>query len=411
MAQHRRVSFAAWLAAAALGTSSVGASSVWAQGEQCGSNPRLGVLEDAGTGTAAYPAKGFRGKVIIAMDACDRGRIEAASEAGALALVPATLNAGRHYIHANYDLEVCSLPNASDLPGARFRLKFTANDPAANLAYVTTLARDTEKPTLTTTSVPRKGTKVSAGDRIRVRMEASEEYVEGTRTGWQTGIKRIQLRDESRGEDVVPHFEDAGPAKPCGQKMWKQWIEVTYTVRPNPPPVIRLVATAWDHGGNKDTDVGEFPTADWYGTFEMESAGRYRTRAEIKLDRDDRGNLTGTMVGEQWVDYSWNGGKCFQRTIRPNRFRVSLVGAYTEGRSFKVFIKEIEESRLQEERGCEGSASVRMEFSFKTHIWGAEALLGTPSPLGEGQVRADGTRYYKFEHPPTTAAVTLRPAR
>lgn len=271
------------------------------------------------------------------------------------------------------------------------------------------VARDQEFPKLDVVWDPPPGKKVGPGTKIMARAAASDDW-----NLWQSGVRRIDMNVLPESSNQSFGFQEWPPhPRTCENMPPTRRLEGVYTVPPSPPPVVRLRVRAVDHAGhaNPYRHIAEYPTGDWAGTFQMESAGRLFTRADIVLNHDGRGNLTGTMVGQQRIDYTWNGGRCFQRTIRPNRFRVSLVGTYTEGRAFKVFIKEVEESKLREERGCAGSGSVQMEFGFKTHIWGAEALLGTPSPLGEGEVRADGTRYYKFEHPPTTATVTLRPAR
>ena len=194
-------------------------------------------------------------------------------------------------------------------------------------------------------------------------------------------------------------------------------LVLTYTVPRNPPPVIRLVAVTEDHVGLSDHDTGEFPIGDWHGTFRSVTftVGRdvYRTEADIVLNHDGRGNLTGTMVGQQ-VAVAYSTGNCSLRTVQPNRFRVALVGAYTEGRAFKVFIKEVEETKLKSEMRC-SSGGTQYEHTFKIAIWGHEAFLGTPSALGEGEVLADGTRQYKFEHETggagTRTTATLKPAR
>lgn len=325
-----------------------------------------------------------------------------------------------------YTFSPCDLYQGSDLPGATFNLRYVNFNPAADTDVRFTLGPDKEKPTLKTTSQPPKGTKVKPDDRIVVRMEASEEYGDA-RKGWQSGVKKIQLRDESLNRDVVPHFEDSGPPRPCGQKIWKQWLEVTYTVPPNPPPVIKLRSTAWDHAGNKDEDVGEFPTGDFYGTFTATTIAlgqdRFRTRADIVLNHDRRGNLTGTMAGQlEYVAHSTP--NCSFRMVQPNRFRVSLVGSLTEGSSpaegptLKVFIGEIEETALTAQAMCGGGGGPIGPlggWKFKNAAWTPEAFLGTQSPLGEGEALADGTREYKFAHMTsdggTRWTVTLRRAR
>jgi hypothetical protein len=105
-------------------------------------------------------------------------------------------------------IEPCRLPGGSDLPGARFEATFTSRT-AANTLIMITLSPVTEKPTLKTTSTPPKGTKVKPGDTIKIRMEASEEY-NHPRLGWQTGVKKIQLRAQrvaSGAARVIPARE------------------------------------------------------------------------------------------------------------------------------------------------------------------------------------------------------------
>jgi hypothetical protein len=70
------------------------------------------------------------------------------------------------------------------------------------------------------------------------------------------------FRSQFTNQDVPPHYESSGPMRPCAQKPWELWLDVTYTVPPNPPPVIRLAARASDFAGNVDFDVGQFPTGD-----------------------------------------------------------------------------------------------------------------------------------------------------
>lgn len=166
----------------------------------------------------------------------------------------------------------------------------------------------------------------------------------------------------------------------------------------------------------------------WKGTFTQVSftVGRdvYRTRADIVLDHDGKGNLTGTMTGQQvHVDYSTGG--CSFRMVQPNRFRVSLVGSFTERSSpkerpsLKVFIRDIEETVLRAEARCDGGRGGPIGppggWTFKMGVWTPEQLLGTPSPLGEGEVLPDGTRQYQWRHETggagTAGTVTLHRTR
>jgi hypothetical protein len=205
----------------------------------------------------------------------------------------------------------------------------------ADVSITITLSPDTEKPKLTTTSAPRKGTKVRPGDTIKVTMRASEKY-EDAGPGWQTGVKKVLLRDESRNQVVPPHWEGT-EMRPCNQKQWEQTLQVTYTVPPNPPPIIRLRAIAEDFAGNKDDDVGEFPTqGDWYGRFKWTHdcqgtmADVTHGDADITLDYDGRGNLTGTLTGST-PRRTQTLPSCTMTYIAPGTFSAKLKGSYTPG--------------------------------------------------------------------------------
>jgi hypothetical protein len=245
---------------------------------------------------------------------------------------------------------------------------------------------------------------------------ASEAYRDGNR-GWQTGVKSIRVEDLTSHSDLRPWTNDSARPQHCHDKTWTKTHDMEFTVPdPSPASVVRLRVTVRDYAGKESTQDISYPTVgDWHGTFTMQSAGRYFTRADIILKDDGRGNLTGTMEGQQRTDYSWDDGRCYQRTIRPNNFRVSLVGSHTQvqqGSTLKVFIKEIEETKVIEEIWCRGAVPpVRQELGFKMRVWGGEALLGTPSPLGEGELLPDGSRKYTFDLSPTTANVTMRRVR
>ena len=313
------------------------------------------------------------------------------------------------------------------LKGFGASVRVTANTTKGLVNMVTVDARgaqDKEKPRLETNSKPPKGTKVQPGQQIVVTMVARDDANQ-----WQSGIKTVTLVADSEGDRLI-----AGPTYPphsvagCTGTPPVREVRATYIVPANPPPVVRLTATAMDHVGLADSDVGEFPTGDFYGTFTQVSftVGRdvFRTRADIVLNHDGKGNLTGTMTGQnEHVDYSTGG--CSFRMVQPGRFRVGLVGSSTErsspkeGPALKVFIGKIDETALRAEGRCQGSGIKPIGppggWTFKVGVWGADVLLGSPSPLGEGEVLADGTRQYKWRHETggvgTAGTVTLHRTR
>ena len=193
---------------------------------------------------------------------------------------------------------------------------------------------DKDKPKLDTDSEPRKGKKVKANSKIVVTMVATDRANE-----WQTGIKSIQLQDISTNPNgiLVPSPADYGRLpNPCNAATMQQTHVVTYTVPSNPPPIVRLRAIAEDFAGNVDTDIGEFPTGDWYGTFGWthlcQGGGmRDETRGigDLTLDYDGRGNLTGRLAGSiPQRSMSYPGCSSFV-WLTPGTFSARLVGSYT----------------------------------------------------------------------------------
>ena len=228
------------------------------------------------------------------------------------------------------------VPSASDLPGANLTVRLISYNSTADVSTILTLAPDTDKPSLKTTSVPPKGTKVKAGSTIKVRMDASEEYG-ATRENWQTGVKKIWLRDESRNQYVSPQFENNGLPQPCERKLWKKSLEVTYTVPENPPPIIRLRAIAEDFAGNKDDDVAEFPTGDWSGRLEWsmrvgpaQGWSRFYGAADLAVNAVGQGALAGTIEGT--ANMEGDSPECpHVTTLAPTIGRARLIGSYTAG--------------------------------------------------------------------------------
>jgi hypothetical protein len=160
--------------------------------------------------------------------------------------------------------------------------------------------RDRKPPRLNTTSVPRKGSKVKAGDLIKVTMVARDDP-----EPWPTGLKQIQLVADTEGG----RFISSEAYEPCSQPAERR-VEATYVVPANPPSVVRLTAIADDHAGNMDKDIAEFPTYDWSGTLtwsmRTETPGgswtKFHGSAGLIVYRDDQGKLTGTVSGDVEMD-------------------------------------------------------------------------------------------------------------
>jgi hypothetical protein len=202
---------------------------------------------------------------------------------------------------------------------------------------------DREAPTLNTTSEPTNGSRVKPGDEITITMVARDD---ADPKPYQTGIKTLQLVADSEGRAflVSENYE------PCTEPS-EHTIQFTYTVPSDAPPVVRLSALADDHAGHTATDAGEFPLTDWYGriewsfhAFEDTSRGPNENRAETKydgyadidVDYDGQGNLTGRLVGSQKVDVFWWGyphgsGEVCSGSAPETPVTARVLGSYTPG--------------------------------------------------------------------------------
>jgi hypothetical protein len=107
----------------------------------------------------------------------------------------------------------------------------------------------------------KEGSKVKAGDQIKVTITASERYEDGHKS-WPTGVQLIQLT----ADDGLVDSKDYGKKpEPCATPIFTP----TYTVPRNPPRIVHLTAIADDAAGNKNIKVGEFYTVEvWHGTDE-----------------------------------------------------------------------------------------------------------------------------------------------
>jgi hypothetical protein len=287
------------------------------------------------TPTSGPVVRGFKGEAVFTVQACAPGDVLVGQGQSPVLRRASDNDPGPGYF-GSFNVKPCDLPGGSDLPDAKLAISFVSANPAARVAKTILLGPDTEKPSLKTTSVPPKGSKVKPGATIKVRMEASEEYSDD-RLYWQTGVKKILLRDESRNQDMPGHFESSGAPQPCRQKAWKRWLEASYTVPENPPPIIRLRAIAEDFAGNKDDDVAEFPTGEvWKGTVKLERDGHNPRCSAIKSETEftiavaDNGAVTGTGT----VDHSsWT---CEGGYTAPASRTTLVLGGKKQGGTFHI---------------------------------------------------------------------------
>jgi hypothetical protein len=124
---------------------------------------------------------------------------------------------------------------------------------------------DKDPPTLKVTWVPKKGTKVKAGDKIKATIKASERYEDGHKS-WPTGVYDIRLAAVHGGFEATVDFMDYGrPTQPCERRTF----EATFTVPRNPLPIVHLKAIAEDGVRHPASEDGKFPTVEvWHGTWE-----------------------------------------------------------------------------------------------------------------------------------------------
>jgi len=122
--------------------------------------------------------------------------------------------------------------------------------------------KDTDPPRIKVTWAPAKGTKVKAGDKIRVTIIASERYADGHKSQ-PSGVQSIQF---IANEELIESKDYGKPPQPCV----RQTLEATYTVPNDPPPIIHLHAIAEDGVGLHDGEDADFPTGDkWEGTWHV----------------------------------------------------------------------------------------------------------------------------------------------
>ncbi|HVS74860.1 MAG TPA: hypothetical protein VHE23_05495 [Candidatus Acidoferrales bacterium] len=124
---------------------------------------------------------------------------------------------------------------------------------------------DKEAPKLKVTSIPPKGARVKAGDKIKVTIKASERYEDGHKS-WPSGVHQIRLAVVGGGGELtVDGMDYARPTQPCERRTFV----ATFIVPRNPFPIVRLKAIAEDDVGHQDSEDAVFYTVDhWQGTYE-----------------------------------------------------------------------------------------------------------------------------------------------
>jgi hypothetical protein len=181
----------------------------------------------------------------------------------------------------DFFVDPCTIAGGKDLPGTTIAFTGTIGDVATDRVVEATLGPDTLAPAITATSEPITFSRVAPGDEITFDVAAEELAFGGP---WQTGVRRIELREEGGATFFEQEFGEA--PQPCERKSWEQSITATYTVPEDPPPIIEIVASAQDFGSGLAIPVPTIPQESrflfytgeiWTGTF----------HADIRLDGID----------------------------------------------------------------------------------------------------------------------------
>jgi hypothetical protein len=193
-----------------------------------------------------------------------------------------------------------------------------------------TTGKDTDAPKLKTNSVPKKGTRVKAGDTIKVTITASERYEDGHKS-WPTGVRSIQLL----ANDGKVADKDYGIRPPPCERRTEV---MTYIVPSNPPPIVHLHALAEDAVGNQSGEDGDFPTGDWYGTLKAHGQGNiYNDDAIVDFAFSVAADGTATGKGRAKVANApqFFSSCTYTHTMTPDAFDVD-IGGRRDGGDFKL---------------------------------------------------------------------------
>jgi hypothetical protein len=194
--------------------------------------------------------------------------------------------------------------------------------------------QDKEPPKLHTSSVPPKGSKVHPGDQITVTMVARDDA-----TTWQTGIQRIQLVAQSQGDALVGAQDYPPVIRPtCEGRPEPRTLVLTYRVPRDPPPIVRLRAIAEDFANHHDTDIGEFPIGDWYGTIKKTAKGgghNHTIDIDYAFEIESSGTLKGRAFARITTEEGQVPGCTMLWTYSPSEFDIPLSGR-RDGEKFEI---------------------------------------------------------------------------
>ena len=301
---------------------------------------------------------------------------------------------------------VLQLLNVNGIDPSRFFadvLPFGRDD-TGNDAQLEYSPSDNDPPKLTVTSMPEKGKKVRANQRITVKAIASDDT-----NRWQTGIKSIDLTSEGGGPFGFQDYSQ--PPTTCQSPPAPRTLQGVYTVPANPPPLVRLRAAAKDFAGNEIDLLANFPTGDWYGRIDWRipfPSGRLWGRLDLTFDYDGQGNLKGRMAGDSHVETQPRGEFCGMTTQTPAKNSANLVGQYTPGTnamSLRVADPQIEQGQFSMcAAGPDGGPLPMSGQAFEGS--GPLGQPGLAQLLNSLTVKADGSVEASGEWPVSPASPT-----
>jgi hypothetical protein len=208
---------------------------------------------------------------------------------------------------------------------------------------------------------------MKSGRRQTIKVTATEPE-----SGWQSGIKRIQIEDVDQHSNLRLWDNDAPTPRPCGNAGLTKTIEATTEVPER--PVWHLRVTAFDYSNNRVVEQVEYPTGDWYGTFGWThicagGGNRDETRgvSDLTLDHDGRGNLTGTLAGST-PERAQTIPPCSFRYVAPGTFSAKLVGSYTPGQdTFSAQAAEVRTTPGRASWTCPAGTTVTDQAFFTVY--------------------------------------------
>ena len=194
--------------------------------------------------------------------------------------------------HVYGQADVCALPGGSDLPGTVIRFEATGSASAREDFALPDLG---ESLTAGAEAIPAAGSKVTAGERIKLHALA---FVMPP----AQGIKVLYVDD---GNDLIESVGNvSGSERPisCDPRRYLAELFAEYQVPADPPPVIEICANAEGFDDVRARDCIEFYTGErWEGTLSADTSRAYHGggtctdswEGELSFVVDDKGAIKG----------------------------------------------------------------------------------------------------------------------